>query len=266
MARDEVSRRAFLAGLAALAATARTSLAAGASADVPVVARRVEKLYKIAGCTQPNDLQFVSDGLWVLDQVDPNKAFKVKAEDGSIIETLQTESIHGSGITYGNGALWITSTKMTDPAVPPRTLKVDPKTGKTLKSWVTPGSGLYGKVTTPSGGHGLKWVDGKYWMAVPASGKLFLMEPESGEIVRSIPAPGVRTHGLAWDNGFLWCVESDGRVIYKLDPKDGKPVGKIQLTKSDPEPHGLDVSNGVLWYCDAASGWICRLNSELASQ
>jgi len=175
---------------------------------------------------------------------------------------LQTASIHGSGITDGNGALWITSTKMTDPAMPPRTLKVDPKTGKTLASWVTPGSGLYGNITprsTPSGGHGLKWVDGKYWMAVPASGKLFLMEPETGDVVRSIPAPGVRTHGLAWDDGVLWCVESDGRAIYKLDPRDGRPVAKIQLARADPEPHGLDISQGVLWYCDAASGWICRL-------
>src|SRR6185503_13697595 len=195
---------------------------AAGGADPPVVSRRVEKLYKVAGCTQPNDLQFVPDGLWILDQVDPNKAFKVRPEDGSILQEIQTESIHGSGITYGNGALWIGSTKMTDPAAPPRTLKVDPKTGKTLKSWVTPGSGLYGNVTTPSGAHGLKWVDGKYWMAVPASGKLFLMEPETGAIVRSIPAPGVRTHGLAWDEGFLWCVESDGRVIYKLDRKGGR--------------------------------------------
>src|SRR5262249_48728146 len=149
-----------------------------------------------------------------------------------------------------------------DPSAAPRTLKVDPISGKTLKSWATPGSGLYGRVTTPSGGHGVKWVDGKYWMAVPASGKLFLMEPESGEIVRSIPAPGVRTHGLAWDRGFLWCVESDGRVIYKLDPADGTPVARIELTKQDPEPHGLDIRDGVLWYCDAASGWICRLSRE----
>jgi len=254
---SEISRRRFLASVAAVAVTARHSL--HADADPPVVSKRVEKLYKIDGCTQPNDLQFVADGLWVLDQVDPNKAFKVRLEDGSIVQTVQTESIHGSGITYGNGALWIASTKMADPAAAPRTLKVDPKTGKTLKSWLTPGSGLYGRVTTPSGAHGLKWVDGKYWMAVPASGKLFLMEPESGEIVRSIPAPGVRTHGLAWDNGFLWCVESDGRVIYKLDPKDGRPVARIQLTKQDPEPHGLDIKDGTLWYCDASSSWICRL-------
>src|SRR5436190_734578 len=194
-----------------------TTISSSGAPDPPVLTRRVEKLYKIDGCRQPNDLQFVPDGLWVLDQVDPNKAFKIHPRDGSIVQALQTESIHGSGITVGNGALWISSTKMADPHDPPRTLKVDPKTGRTLKSWVTPGSGMYGRIrpqSTVSGAHGLKWVDGKYWMAVPASGKLFLMEPESGEIVRSIPAPGVRTHGLAWDNGFLWCVESNGRVIY----------------------------------------------------
>src|SRR4029079_6202122 len=132
----DVSRRAFLTGLTGLAA------ARAFAADPQRIEKRVERLYKINGSTQPNDLQFVPDGLWVLDQVDPNKAFKVRPEDGSVIQELQTESIHGSGIPYGNGPLWITSTKMTDPAVPPRTLKVDPKTGRTLKSWVTPGSGL----------------------------------------------------------------------------------------------------------------------------
>ena len=105
-----VSRRIFLADLAAVAVSARALRASGLTADVPPVPKRVEKLYKIAGCRQPNDLQFVVDGLWVLDQVDPNKAFKVRPTDGSIIQTLQTESIHGSGITYGNGALWIGST------------------------------------------------------------------------------------------------------------------------------------------------------------
>src|SRR5215510_4946030 len=102
-----VSRRMFLAGVAGLAAASRTP-----AADPPAVTKRVEKLYKIKGSTQPNDLQFVADGLWVLDQVDPNKAFKVRPEDGSVIRELQTESIHGSGITYGHDALWITSTKM----------------------------------------------------------------------------------------------------------------------------------------------------------
>ena len=76
----EVSRRAFLAGVSAFVF--------GAWTDPPAITKRVEKLYKIAGCRQPNDLQFVPNGLWVLDQVDPNKAFKVRPEDGSIIQEL----------------------------------------------------------------------------------------------------------------------------------------------------------------------------------
>ena len=140
-----LSRRSFLAGIVS-AAAATTARVAAAADDPPLIHKRVEKLYKVVGCTQPNDLQFTADGLWVLDQVDPNKVFKVRPDDGSILLTLQTESLHGSGITYGNGALWIGSTKGKDAADPPRTLKVDPKTGATLKSWVTPGSGLYGNV------------------------------------------------------------------------------------------------------------------------
>jgi streptogramin lyase len=237
--------------------------------DVPVITKRVERLYSVTGCRQPNDLQFTSEGLWILDQVDQpgNKAFLVEPETGAVIKALMTDSIHGSGITFGNGALWITSTKMKNPKDAPVTLKVDPKTGQTLESWQTPGSGYYGRMKpetdTPSGGHGLKWVDGKYWMAVPASGRVYLMEPETGTIIRSIPGPGTtaRTHGIAWDNGSLWVINSDDRAIYKLDPEKGQILARIQLSMNDPEPHGLDIDRrGVLWYCDAgATHLICRL-------
>lgn len=260
-----VSRRAFLGGVTAAIAAARLAH----TQEVPTMTRRVEKLYKVAGSTQPNDLQFVPEGLWVLDQLDQptNKAFLVKPEDGTVIREILTEALHASGITYGNGALWIGSTKGKNAQDPPKTMKVDPHTGKTLKQWNTPGAGLYGRMSvargdTPSGAHGMKWVDGRYWMAVPAANKVFLMEPETGEIVRSIPAPGStpRTHGMAVDNGMLWVINSDDRAIFKIDMKDGAVVSKIQLSKDDPVPHGLDMDrNGVLWYCDAGTGWICKL-------
>jgi hypothetical protein len=54
-------------------------------------------------------------------------------------------------------------------------------------------------------------------------------------------------------------VESNDLAIYKMDPETGELLAKIQLTKEDPEPHGLAIRNGVLWYCDAASRWVCRL-------
>ena len=74
-----VSRRAFLAGVAGAVAVSRLTSAQ----EVPTITKRVEKLYKVAGSKEPNDLQFVPEGLWVLDQVDQptNKAFLVKPED-----------------------------------------------------------------------------------------------------------------------------------------------------------------------------------------
>ena len=43
--------------------------------------------------------------------------------------------------------------------------------------------------------------------------------------------------------------------------KDGKIVAKIQLDKDkDPQIHGLELKDGVLWYCDASKGWICNLS------
>jgi len=247
-----ITRRNFLASLAA------ARLAAAAVEDkekVPVVSKRVEKVFQAPG-KMPNGLQCMADGLWILDQEDPNKAHKVRYEDGKVLAEIQTESIHGSGITYGNGALWIASTWGL------KTLKVDPKTGKTLKSFETPGAGLpkWGKPTRPSGAHGLEWVDGKYWIAVPPAVTIHLIEPETGKVVRSIPAPGNRPHGIAWDNGYLWCVESNDRAIYKMDPKDGRLLAKVQLSKDDPEPHGFSMWKGAMWYSDAGgSRWVCRL-------
>ena len=253
---NEISRRELLA-MAGGAAALTSRLAAAAVEEkerLPVVTKRVEKAFKAPG-QHPNDLQDAADGLWVLDQADPNKVFKVSYKDGAVLQEIQTESIHGSGITYGNGALWIASTWSL------KTLKVDPKTGKTLAAFDEPGAGLpkFGKPTRPSGAHGLKWVDGKIWMAMPPAEKIHLIEPETGKLIRSIPGPGIRTHGLAWDNGYLWCAETIDRAIYKLDPKDGKMLAKIQTSKDDPEIHGLTLYKGVFWYSDASSGWICRL-------
>jgi hypothetical protein len=230
----------------------------------PLIQKTVKKLWNNPAIKQPNAMQFTRQGtLLILDQVDPNKVFEVTPEDGRILRTVQTECIHGSGITIDADNNWIlTSTKALEG--PPVTLLTDPATGKTLWKWVTPGWGYYGAVTeekgSPSGGHDVKWAgNGHYWMAVPASGRLFLMDEKTGKPVRSIPAPVLRTHGLAIDGDYLWSVASDFSQIQKISQKDGRIVGKIQMAKTDPNVHGLELKNGVIWYCDADKGWICTL-------
>ena len=75
MAADRgVSRRGFLAGvagglmvprvLAAQQAATRALPPLAAPSTVPTVTGRVEKLYKVAGSKEPNDLQFVPGDLY----------------------------------------------------------------------------------------------------------------------------------------------------------------------------------------------------------
>ena len=53
---------------------------------------------------------------------------------------------------------------------------------------------------------------------------------------------------------------ADEAEIYKLQKSDGAIVAKIVLDKAnDPSIHGLDIKDGVLWYCDANKGWVCKL-------
>jgi len=239
--------------------------------NAPVIPKKVNKLYNLKPAVdQPNDMQFAPNGqLWILDQKDPNAVFTIDAKTGKVLSSVVTESIHGSGITYGDNAWFITSTKVVTGN--PSTLKVDPKTGKTLKKWETPGFGIYGAYLTrerkpgelplESGGHGVKWAgNGQYWLATPAGGKLYLINAEAGTVARSIQAPTIRTHGIALDGDHIWCVGSDEAEIYKLQKSDGAIVAKIVLDKvNDPSLHGLDIKDGVLWYCDANKGWICNL-------
>jgi hypothetical protein len=112
------TRRGFLLANGLMLASA-SGFAPDTKENLPVVSKRVEKAFR-APCKAPNDLQDAADGLWVLDQLDLNKVFKVSYSDGSVIHEIQTESIHGSGITFGNGAMWIASTWAL------KTLKVDP--------------------------------------------------------------------------------------------------------------------------------------------
>ena len=215
---------------------------------------RIEKLFITPG-PQPNGLQAAPDGLWVIDQGD-NCVYKLDYNDGAVLLKLQTEADRSSGITLGDGCIWIASTYDT------RLLKVDPQTGATVASYDTPCAGVTAwRRGDPNahrtGAHGLEWVDGKLWVATPPSQTIYQVEPSTMEVIKSFPTPGPRPHGLAWDNGFLWCADTSHKAIHKLDPQDGRTVDIIENV--EPDPHGMTIHEGSLWFCDAESRQVCRI-------
>lgn len=256
-------RRDFVALLAA----------APAFAKLHVRSARVETVFDSPG-PKPNGLQATDDGLWILDQGD-NRAYLVSYSDGKVLRAFDTDTKAGSGITFDGTAIWTASTYSRE------ILKINATDGKTLARYDSPGSGVVAWTTgrrsplappakpvanpratqqrNATGAHGMEWRDGKLWVSVPPSQTIYRIDPESFKVEKRFPTAGDRPHGLGWEGKWLWCAESNENAFFRFDPETGKTDTKIQLSDSDPLPHGMTIRDGWMWYCDDV-GVVCRLS------
>jgi hypothetical protein len=292
-----IRRRNFLA-LGAAAPVVGFAPALSAAPNLGAIktrsAGKVEIAFKSPG-PAPNGLQATSEGLWIIDQGEGNKAFLVSYEDGKVLRSFDTETDRSSGLTYVDGTLWIGSTYNRE------IVHCDANTGKTIEKFFTPGAGIIyemagdapgrrsplakprdpnqakkkaaaapgqvggfqqgrvlGGAAPGTGAHGQEWRDGKLWMAVPPARMIFCMDPKTWVVQKRFDTAGNRPHGIGWEGKYLWCADSNLNAFFKHDPDTGEIVEKIQLADSDPLPHGMSIRDGVMWYCDDV-GVVCRL-------
>lgn len=253
-----INRRTFVAALAAAAANA---------SDVRTRAAKVVKLFRSPD-GHPNGLETVREGFWIGEQV-TDRAHLVDW-NGKLLHSVDTESSNTSGIAFGAGAVWMAANgpavgraRRPADATTGEIVKADPETGRTLARYPVPGGG---------GVHGLEFAEDTLWITSLKLQKLSQVDPKDFRLIRQIPVHLGRAHGLAWDPPGIWCMHSTDRVIHKLDASDGRILEIITLSKDDPDPHGMSMHDGRLYYCDAGiapgggsnnspfAGYICRID------
>jgi streptogramin lyase len=258
-----ITRRGFLTASSAFAAAWAASSASLAqepaitgegnrAASIPTRQAKVERLFK-APDVHPNALEAAADGLWIGDQVS-ERVFKVDWQTGKVLHQVQTESHNTSGLAVGGGYLWLGANGGVSGRRPPRgadkpfgeIVQADIDTGKTVKVFRPPWRG---------GVHGITWVEQTHtlWSTALNISALAELDPKDNlRILRVIPVKGDRPHGLDWQDGAIWCLFAGDRVIHKLDPDSGKILEVIALSRtSDPDPHGMCIHDGYMYYCDA---------------
>ena len=248
----KMNRRAFIGAAPALLATSALARAQSQPpAPPPTWHPKVERLFK-APDKHPNALEAQPDGLWIGDQVS-ERVFKVDWETGKVLHDIQTESHNTSGLAFGAGSLWLGANGGVSGRRPPRpadkpygeVVQADPKTGKTIKLhsllW---GGGVHGITFVPE--TGMLWVTALSLQAVAE------VDPKDFRVVRMRAARGDRAHGLDWHNGALYVLFAGDRLVQKIDPVSGRVQEIIKLSPtSDPDPHGMCIHNGYMYYCDA---------------
>lgn len=79
-----------------------------------------------------------------------------------------------------------------------------------------------------------------------AEARIDKIDPHSGQVLGSIPAPGGGTDsGMAWAEGSLWVGQYRERRIHQIDPATGKVLRTIE---SDRFVTGVTWVDGELWH------------------
>ncbi|HRJ41403.1 MAG TPA: hypothetical protein PL105_05975, partial [Caldilineaceae bacterium] len=131
-------------------------------------------------------------------------------------------------------------------------LRVDPATGAAQARYPIPGGG---------GTHGVEYDQfepGHIWVEALKDGKLLKMRISDWSIQHVIELPYPRAHGLVQKEDGMWVVHTGHRLIIKLG-MDGRELARIAVPESEPEPHCMTADGEDFLYCDAASGWVVRM-------
>ncbi|WP_413987724.1 DUF6923 family protein [Labrys okinawensis] len=87
--------------------------------------------------------------------------------------------------------------------------------------------------------------DGQHLFQI-AEDRIQKIDPATGDVLAAIPAPGGGSDsGLAWAEGTLWVGQYRDRKIHQIDPETGKVLRTID---SNRHVTGVTWTNGELWH------------------
>jgi hypothetical protein len=237
---------------------------------------KTTRMFKSPGL-YPNALAVMTDapgGLWIGQQkvtaanantyklpIDPNpdEAAWLVDWNGKLIKTVNTHARNTSGMAYGGGCVWMGAN-----AEPFGIFQVD-MNSKQISHRQIPLS-IDGR---GGGTHGVKWHNGKLWIAALRLGGILRVDPKTWVpevLIRVSSEERPRLHDVCFDNeSNIWVVTGNNSTSYaegkpavlKYDGKTGQHLMTVELAPGSCDPHGLDWHDGRLISCDAGihPGW-----------
>jgi hypothetical protein len=250
--------------------------AAGRRRPAPTRTAKTTRMFKSPG-VYPNALAVMTDGpggLWIGQQkvtaqnaqtynlpLETNRDESAWLVDwnGKLIKTVETHSRNTSGMAYGGGFVWMGAN-----ADPFGIFQVD-LDSKQISHRQIPLS-----IDGNGGGcHGVKWHNGKLWIAALRLGGILRVDPTTWVpeiLIRVSSEEKPRLHDVAFDDeGSIWVVTGNNSASYaegkaglnKYDGKTGELLMTAEFAPGSCDPHGLVWHDGRLVSCDAGihPGW-----------
>lgn len=131
------------------------------------------------------------------------------------------QSVHG--VTWDGERVWFANNQ--------GLTAFDPQDGKTQRNFTMPADAGTA-------------FDGKHLYQI-AENLILKIDPQTGNVLSSIPAPGASDSGLTWAEGSLWVGQYQDRKIHQLDPQTGKILRTLE---SNRFVTGVTWVDGEFWH------------------
>src|SRR5262245_47285688 len=242
----------------------------------PTRVAKTTKMFKSTGM-YPNALAGMTDapgGLWIGQQkatsqnaerwsipMDPDRDEMAWLVDwnGKLLKTVKTHSRNTSGMAYGGGYIWMGAN-----AAPFGIFQVDLSSNQLTHRQIPlsiDGNG--------GGCHGVKWHEGKLWIAALRLGGILRVDPKTWVpevLIRVSSEEKPRLHDMTFDgDGNIWVVTGNNSNSYaegkaglnKYDGKTGELLMTVDFAPGSCDQHGPAGHEGRLIRCDAGihPGW-----------
>ena len=121
-----------------------------------------------------------------------------------------------------------------------RIQKIEPATGHVVATIPAPGGG---------GDSGLAWAEGTLWVGQYRARKIHQVDPETGEILRTVESNRFVT-GVTWVDGELWhgTWEGDESDLRRIDPRTGEVLESLEMP-AGTAVSGLESDGAERFFC-----------------
>jgi hypothetical protein len=132
-----------------------------------------------------------------------------------------------------------------------RIQKIDPETGRVVSSIAAPGG---------AGDSGLTWAEGALWIGRYRERKIYQLDPNTGDILRTIASDRFVT-GVTFVESELWhgTWENDESELRRVDPHSGAVLERLTMPEG-AMVSGLESDGKDSFFCGGgASGKVRRV-------
>lgn len=121
-----------------------------------------------------------------------------------------------------------------------RIQKVDLESGRVISTIPAPAHG---------GDSGLAWAEGSLWVGHDRGRKIHQIDPETGDILRTIESNRLVT-GVTWVDGELWhgTWEGEESDVRRVDPKTGEVIQQVKMP-AGTGVSGLEAGGDDRFFC-----------------